>query len=159
MQTIDCRTGLGVLGRQDCLRCLASHPLGRVAVLVNGWPTIFPVNHHVVDSDTIVFRSDEVSKLAGVGGGLCMSLETDGIDDAGRLWSVTVTGVGREIVDAWELERLRELGLEPYGPGPETHWLRIRPESITGRRFTWLEWSVGVRRPVALNGECDADCR
>jgi Pyridoxamine 5'-phosphate oxidase len=89
MQTIDCRTGLGVLGRQGCLRCLASHPLGRVAVLVNGWPMIFPVNHHVVDSDTIVFRSDEVSKLAGVGGGLCMSLETDGIDDAGRLWSVS----------------------------------------------------------------------
>jgi hypothetical protein len=81
MQTIDCRTGLGVLGRQGCLRCLASHPLGRVAVLVNGWPMIFPVNHHVVDSDTIVFRSDEVSKLAGVGGGLCMSLETDGIDE------------------------------------------------------------------------------
>jgi len=46
-------------------------------VLVNGWPTIFPVNHHVVDNDTIVFRSDDVSRLTDENRGLCMSLEAD----------------------------------------------------------------------------------
>jgi uncharacterized protein len=150
MLTAERGTRLEHLGWQECLRLLATHPVGRVVVTMNGWPTIFPVNHHVVDSDTIVFRSDELLKLTDATSGLRMSLETDGIDDAGQLWSVTVNGVGREIVDAWELERLRELGLEPYGPGPETHWLRIRPESITGRR---LPGSNGPRDEATRGGE------
>ena len=110
-------------------------------MLVNGWPTIFPVNHHVVDNDTIVFRSDDVSRLTDESRGLCMSLEADGIDDAGQLWSVTVNGVGREVAPA-ERARLRELGLESSVPGYKAHWIAIRLENVIGRRFGWLEWSA-----------------
>ncbi len=62
-----------------------------------------------------------------------MSLEVDGIDETGQDWSVAVHGVGREVVPA-ERARLRELGLEPPSVGSKSHWTRILPETITGRR-------------------------
>jgi uncharacterized protein len=141
MLTVDRGTGLGHLGWQECLQLLATHPLGRVAVTVNGWPAIYPVNHHVVDNDAIVFRSEDVSTMTDVSRGVCVSLEVDGIDDGGELWSVTANGVGRA-VDPAERARLRELGLESNAAGEKTHWFRVTPETITGRRFGWLEWSA-----------------
>jgi nitroimidazol reductase NimA-like FMN-containing flavoprotein (pyridoxamine 5'-phosphate oxidase superfamily) len=141
MLTVDRGTGLDHLGWQECLRLLATHPVGRVAVTVNGWPAIYPVNHHVVDYDTIVFRSEDVSTMTDLSRGVCVSLEVDGIDDGGELWSVTANGVGRA-VDPAERARLRELGLESNAAGEKTHWIRITPETITGRRFGWLEWSA-----------------
>ncbi len=134
MPTVDRRTGLEVLDRHECLRLLASQPVGRVAVVVDAWPMIFPVNY-ALDGDSIVFRTDEGSKLSGASSGFHMSFEIDGIDNMGRRgWSVVVNGVGREVVDASELARLRGLELEPWSPGAKTHWIRIRPESLTGRR-------------------------
>jgi uncharacterized protein len=138
MLTVDRGTGLDQLGWQECLRLLATHPVGRVAITVNGWPTTFPVNHHVVDIDTIVFRSEDVSTMTDVSRGVCVSLEVDGIDEAGELWSVTVNGIGRE-VDTMERARLRELGWEPPIGAERTHWIRLHPETITGRRFAWLD--------------------
>jgi uncharacterized protein len=139
--TSECRTGTEELGSQECLRLLATHPVGRVAVVVNGWPTIFPVAHHVMDFDTIVFRCDDISRFTDGNGGLSMSLEVDGIDDAGQLWTVAVNGVGRE-VDTMERTRLRGLGLEPPMGAETTHWIRLHPETVTGRRFAWLEWAA-----------------
>ncbi|HYU93277.1 MAG TPA: pyridoxamine 5'-phosphate oxidase family protein [Actinomycetota bacterium] len=133
MQTVEYRAGLEVLGRQECLQLLASHPVGSVAIVVDGSPTIFPVQHHVVDSDTIVFRSDS-TKLPNLSSGVRMSLEVDGIDDTGRDWTVAVHGIGREIVPA-ELARLRELGLEPSNLGSKGRWIPIVLNTIAGRRI------------------------
>ena len=141
MAALDYRTRPELLGRQECLRLLASHPVGRVAIVVDGWPIIFPVNLHVLNADTIVFRSEEVSRLTDSSIAISMSLEVDGIDDAGQLWSVAVNGFGREIVPA-ERARLHELGLESSAASRETHWIQIMPETVTGRRFGWLEWSA-----------------
>jgi uncharacterized protein len=100
MPTVDRRTGLEVLENRECLRLLASEPVGRVAVVVEAWPMIFPVNY-ALDGDSIVFRSDEGSKLSGASTGFHMSFEIGGVDDAGqRGWSVVVNGIGREVVDA-----------------------------------------------------------
>ena len=134
MPTVDHRTGLEVLLRDECLRLLASQLVGRVGVVVGAWPMIFPVNY-ALDGDSIVFRSDDGSKVSGASSGFHMSFEIDGIDNAGRRgWSVVVNGVGREVVDGTELARLHKLRFEPWASGPKTHWIRIRPETITGRR-------------------------
>jgi uncharacterized protein len=134
MPTVDSRTRLEVLDREECLRLLASQPVGRVAVVIDVWPMIFPVNY-ALDGDSIVFRSDDGSKVSGASTGFHMSFEIDGIDELLHTgWSVVVNGVGREVVDGTELTRLHELGLEPWASGAKTHWIRIRPETITGRR-------------------------
>lgn len=129
------------LRREEALRLLGSHAVGRIAVVVQGWPMIFPVNLHLLDSETIVFRSEEVWRLTDDRCATSMALEADGIDAAGRLWSVVVTGAGREIVPV-ERVRLRELWLESPTGAHEDYWIQIRPETVTGRRFGWLEWST-----------------
>ena len=100
---------------------------------------IFPVHHYVVDFNTIVFRGDEFSEYADASNGVRMSLEAEGVDDGDPLgWYVRVNGIAREVVDPTELARLRELVGEPRGAGAETHWIQLRPETITGRRYSSL---------------------
>jgi len=134
MPTVDRRTGLEVLDRDECLRLLASDPVGRVAVVVDARPMIFPVNY-ALDGESIVFRSDAGSKVSGATSGFPMSFEIDGIDEIFHTgWSVVVNGVGHEVVDGTELARLRALELRPWASGSKTHWIRIQPKTMTGRR-------------------------
>lgn len=134
MPIVHRRTGLEVLDREECLRLLAAEPVGRVAVVVNGRPMIFPVNY-ALDGESIIFRSDAGSKVAGATRGFPMSFEIDGIDEILHTgWSVVVNGVGHEVVDRTELARLRGLELRPWAAGPKPHWIRIQPKTMTGRR-------------------------
>src|SRR5215471_6339023 len=133
MRTVHRRSGLEVLDRAECLRLLASEPVGRVAVVVQARPMIFPVNY-ALDGESIVFRSDAGSKVSGATS-VVMSFEIDGVDEILHTgWSVVVNGVGHEVVDGTELARLRALELKPWASGPKTHWIRINPKTITGRR-------------------------
>jgi uncharacterized protein len=138
MRMIDDRTGLEVLAQDECLRLLNKQGVGRVAVVAGGRPMIFPVNY-VVDGRTIVFRTDEGTKLDGVTSGFNVAFEIDGIDAMYHSgWSVLVSGVGREVVDATEVAVLAELPLRPWAMGEKAHWVRIRPDTITGRRLITL---------------------
>jgi nitroimidazol reductase NimA-like FMN-containing flavoprotein (pyridoxamine 5'-phosphate oxidase superfamily) len=136
MRLVDNRSGLQVLDKRQCLELLASHEVGRVAVVVGNAPMIFPVNY-VVDEGTIVFRTAEGTKLSGAGTGFRMAFEIDGIDHHVREgWSVVVSGMGRRIVEPNELARVEALPLEPWAKGDKPHWVRIRPETMTGRRVS-----------------------
>ncbi len=97
------------------------------------------MHHHVVDSNAIVFRGDDVSEYADTSIGVRMSLEAEGIDEGDLLgWHVRVMGVGRDVVDPAELARLRQLVVEPLGAAPKSHWIQLRPETILGRRCSCL---------------------
>ncbi|MEO7429615.1 MAG: pyridoxamine 5'-phosphate oxidase family protein, partial [Acidimicrobiales bacterium] len=50
---------------EECWSLLATVPVGRIGVLVNSAPEIYPVNH-AVDGETIVFRTDPGTKLDAV---------------------------------------------------------------------------------------------
>jgi nitroimidazol reductase NimA-like FMN-containing flavoprotein (pyridoxamine 5'-phosphate oxidase superfamily) len=134
MRLVDNRSGLQVLDRRQCLDLLESQDVGRVAVVVGNAPMIFPINY-LVDEGTIVFRTAEGTKLSGAGNGFRMCFEIDGIDRGAREgWSVVASGTGRTIVEPNELARVRALPLEPWAQGDKPYWVRIRPETITGRR-------------------------
>lgn len=136
---IDDRTHLEVLSRDECLRLLREHAIGRVAVVAGGRPLIFPVNY-TVDGATIVFRTDPGTKLDGVSNGFNVAFEIDGIDALYHTgWSVLLSGRGREIVEPNELTAVAELPLRPWAKGDKAHWVRIRPETITGRRIITLD--------------------
>lgn len=136
MRMIDDRTGLEVLAQDECLRLLREQGVGRVAVVAGGRPMIFPVNY-AVDGRTIVFRTDEGTKLDGVTSGFNVAFEIDGIDPMYHTgWSVLVSGVGRHVVDVTEKARLAELPLRPWAAGEKSHWVRIRPDTLTGRRIS-----------------------
>lgn len=124
------------ISRDECLRLLSQSSLGRLAALVDGRPVVFPVNY-TVDRDTVVFRTDPGTKLAGAGFGR-VAFEIDGTDPERRTgWSVIVQGVGTEITEALDLrsDALRNLDLQPWAPGQRAHWVAIEAESITGRRL------------------------
>jgi nitroimidazol reductase NimA-like FMN-containing flavoprotein (pyridoxamine 5'-phosphate oxidase superfamily) len=127
-----------VLGREECLRLLASQSLGRLAInLRSEVPMIRPVNY-VFDERTqsIVFRTDFGSKLQGILITAKAAFEVDSIDAVRRTgWSVIVTGAVEKVSNHLELERFENLELRPWEPGEKPHWARIRVWTITGRRI------------------------
>jgi nitroimidazol reductase NimA-like FMN-containing flavoprotein (pyridoxamine 5'-phosphate oxidase superfamily) len=118
--------------------------VGRLAVIIDDQPEIFPVNH-LVDLGSVVFRTGLGTKLTGAVGHQ-VAFEVDGYDlETSSAWSVVVkgraTGVNR-LDDA-----LAVISLPPFAwhPAPKPHFVRIEPDSITGR---WFEVSGGARPTV-----------
>ena len=135
MTKIDERTGLEELAETECLLLLGRHTVGRLAVLDGGRPAVFPVSYRR-DGNTIVFRSDEGTKLDAIGDDDAVAFEIDELDPRLRSgWSVAVTGRATEVTDTLELEQVRRLHLDPWAPGAKACYIRIVPDSIGGRRI------------------------
>ena len=56
-----------VLSRDECLRNLRSHGIGRLGFVVRDQPLVFPVNY-AMEGSHIVFRTDPGTKLGNVVG-------------------------------------------------------------------------------------------
>jgi uncharacterized protein len=124
------------IAESECLELLASHSVGRIAVVAQGSPLIFPVNY-VLDGRTVAFRTDPGTKLEAAVLGR-VAFEIDGIDSLYQEgWSVLVQGVGREITDAWDAwsQRVRGHHLEPWAAGAKEHWVAIASPLFSGRRI------------------------
>jgi uncharacterized protein len=123
------------LTKSECFGLLAGQRLGRVAVVDDLGPIALPVNY-VVDRHTVVFRTDEGTKLDAARQRTRVAFEVDGADAATRSgWSVVVRGEATEITDPAELAALRRLPLFPWAPGAKSRYVRILPAMLTGRRF------------------------
>ena len=136
MKLQDPRTGIEVLDQDACLTLLAADEVGRLGVIAGGAPRIFPVNY-VLDGDTIVFRTASGTKLdAGVRSPACFEL--DALDRASRTgWSVLVIGFLEEVTKyqgaVWD--RLQALPLDPWSTHEKSHFVRLVPQHIGGRRL------------------------
>jgi hypothetical protein len=126
-------TGFEILDAGECLRLLGSVPVGRLVFTQGGLPVVRLVNF-LVDTDTIVFASDERDWLPAAHRGDVVAFEADDVDPSQQLgW--TVTSIGHLSVvpadEAAELERT----------APSWAGLRGRPlirlgvESLSGRRI------------------------
>jgi nitroimidazol reductase NimA-like FMN-containing flavoprotein (pyridoxamine 5'-phosphate oxidase superfamily) len=137
----DDRTTLGALDVEECLVLLRWENIGRLAVGVRGEaPLVVPVNF-VVYEGSIIFRTDDGTKLDRVRE-QPVSLQVDRFDQYRRIgWSVLVRGIAHEINPA----ELPDLDLEPWAPGRKSHWVRIVPTAISGRRLE-LANRTGDRR-------------
>ena len=123
------------LTKSECFALLSGARLGRVAVVDDQGPIVFPVNF-VLDRHVVVFRTDEGTKLAAAAKGSRVAFEIDGTDEAARSgWSVLIRGEATEVTDPAELGRLRKLRVSPWAPGAKTHYVRILPAKLTGRRI------------------------
>jgi uncharacterized protein len=123
------------LTKSECFALLAREHLGRVAVVDDRGPMVFPVNF-VLDHHMLVLRTDEGTKLDAAMRGSQVAFEIDGADAATRAgWSVVVRGEAVEVTDPVELARLSKLPLHPWAPGAKAHYVRILPAAMTGRRI------------------------
>jgi nitroimidazol reductase NimA-like FMN-containing flavoprotein (pyridoxamine 5'-phosphate oxidase superfamily) len=125
-----------VLSREECLRLLASHNFGRLAVAMDT-PVIRPVNYQFDErSQSIVFRTADGSKFRAMLLSANAAFEIDGIDEGSRTgWSVIIVGTAEEVTNPSEVRRLDGLGLETWTPGRKAHWMRIRAWTVSGRRL------------------------
>lgn len=135
MAVLDGRTWLEHLSPRECWVLLEDHLVGRVGVLVDSAPEIYPVNY-AVDDRTIVFRTDPGSKLRAVERSPSVCFQIDGVDvETASGWSVLVKGRAVGIHDVEGLRRARALKLELWSLGDKANWIRIEPAEVTGRRI------------------------
>jgi nitroimidazol reductase NimA-like FMN-containing flavoprotein (pyridoxamine 5'-phosphate oxidase superfamily) len=122
----------------DCEARLAASTLGRIGVIVDGRPEIFPVNH-VYDRRTrsVVFPTNDRTKLQAALAWPWVAFEVDGVEpDGSSAWSVLVVGRAEEITDADEVARLAAQRSVRWAAGATARWIRIVATKTTGRRIS-----------------------
>jgi nitroimidazol reductase NimA-like FMN-containing flavoprotein (pyridoxamine 5'-phosphate oxidase superfamily) len=126
------------IGAEECARLLASAVVGRLGVIVDGRPQIFPVNH-VYDpaSGCVAFPTQQGTKLRAALSWPFVAFEVDGLEpgDKGG-WSVLVVGTAEEITDPAEIRTLTGRRHVLWVADRSAHWVRIVPATVTGRRIS-----------------------
>ena len=127
------------LEHHECWAQLRRVSVGRLAVLADGRPDIFPINY-TVDGGTLVFRTGQGTKLSAASGDAAVALEADGVDtETGLAWSVVVKGTAAIVRGTEEVLDTSRLYLFPWQAGRKDAFVRITPDSVTGRRFKVTE--------------------
>lgn len=121
--------------------------VGRLAVVVDAQPDIFPINY-LVDHGSIVFRTAQGTKLLAAVNSK-VAFEVDSHDPlTGQAWSVVVKGVAREVTELHDVLNALELPLSAWHAAAKPRIVRIEPESISGRRYEALDRPAqGESRP------------
>jgi nitroimidazol reductase NimA-like FMN-containing flavoprotein (pyridoxamine 5'-phosphate oxidase superfamily) len=136
MRITDPSTWMEHLSERDCWVLLENAAIGRIGVLVDSAPEIYPVNF-VVDDRTIVFRTERGQKVRGLDRSPSVCFEVDRFDEATSTgWSVLVKGRAHEVVARADERHLLSLDLQYWGLGPKPIWIRIDPAEVTGRRIS-----------------------
>lgn len=126
--------GLEVLDEAQCTSLLHLQRVGRIG-LGGETPLVVPVVYALLDGD-IVFRTAPGEKLIAAAMHRPVAFEIDDFDLEHRTgWSVIVVGAASEIVHPKELEQAKGLGLVPWAGEVRDRFVRITPETISGRRI------------------------
>jgi nitroimidazol reductase NimA-like FMN-containing flavoprotein (pyridoxamine 5'-phosphate oxidase superfamily) len=124
-----------ILDAAECWRLLAEVPVGRLGIVSDGRPDVFPVNFKV-ENETIVFRTGHGTKLHAIERGGYVALEADVVSaEFGLAWSVIVKGPATIV--AHSEATLDKIGrsLFPWQGISQEHIIKIDPETVTGRRY------------------------
>ena len=136
MKATESKAELEEILETECLEILGQHSLGRIAIVVDGQPQIFPVNY-AMSGRIIAFRTAAGSKLSHAPTSK-VSFEIDEYDSSvGVGWSVMVQGVAVDATDAFDdvSWAARAAAPWPLAPGAKPYRIAIEPSKITGRRF------------------------
>lgn len=124
---------VSVLDEQRCWNLLGRHELGRLAVVDEGTPDIFPVNY-VVDGRSVLLRTAPGSKLLDITANPAVAFEVDEHDDDFAA-SVVLKGVAEPLHLQSEIDAADALGLASWIPTLKYRWVRVRATNISGREF------------------------
>jgi nitroimidazol reductase NimA-like FMN-containing flavoprotein (pyridoxamine 5'-phosphate oxidase superfamily) len=124
------------LAPDKCLRLLRDSAVGRIAVVVNEFPLVLPVNYRLVEATGVTWvavrtRPGNVLDRAP----MPVAFEIDAIDPIHREgWSVLVRGTLQHVNPDTADFRVR-FDPEPWFESERDAWLVIEPFSITGRQL------------------------
>lgn len=122
-----------VLDERECWELLELAPMGRLALAAAGEIDIFPINF-VVHEQALYFRTAPGTKLIELVINPKVAIEIDGWDE-GEAFSVVVKGDAERLEHAVEIDAAERLPLAPWVPTFKYRWVRIRPVTVSGRRF------------------------
>lgn len=125
--------GVTILPAHECWELLGSLALGRLVTYADGQPDIFPVNY-VIQRRTVLFRTAAGTKLVSSAINNQVLFEVDDHNVA-EARSVIVRGTARSLRTPEELEEAERAQVLPWTRPEKTHYVRIVPQSVTGRRF------------------------
>jgi Pyridoxamine 5'-phosphate oxidase/Helix-turn-helix domain len=119
----------------ECHRLIAAGGIGRIAFCTTSGPAVLPVNFAAV-AGTIVIRTAEGTAVEGHAYER-VAFEVDHIDEAlSQGWSVLVRGRAHRVTHPAELQLVRrDAAIWPWPGGDRDVYVRIVPDSITGRRI------------------------
>ena len=133
----------------ECLRLLASVPVGRVGFVADGEVVVLPVNH-LVDGQDVIFRTAHGSKLSAAEGQDLAVFEADNYNEQTLSgWSVLISGRAQVVDAEADIQRLRlslsRLGVYPWVTAVRhPFWIRIRPVSVSGRQTRGTRWAPHI---------------
>jgi len=129
------RPSLEQLTVEECFAMVAPGGVGRFCYADEQGPVAVPVNFGVLDGD-IAFRTDSNAMVLAVESAKEVSFEVDHLDEAlSEGWSVLLTGEARVVVDADEIDRVRNMGILPWAGGERPTYVRLIPQHVSGRRI------------------------
>ena len=123
------------LSVDECWHLLRTTDIGRLAVAIRNRPDIFPVNF-AVDEETIIINTAPGTKLAAAVLGRAVAFEADVLDPVTRTgWSVVLKGQAAEVDKPEEFIAAQALDIQTWTDSDKSRYLRLVPESVTGRRI------------------------
>ena len=127
-------SGTTVLDEEHAWRLLRGYGLGRLVVVVDGEPEVFPVNYAITDRSSVVFRTAPGSKLAALTVSPRVAFEVDQLY-GDQAWSVVVRGRARLHTESGALDFADDLAVHPFVRGERYEVVEITADSITARGF------------------------
>jgi nitroimidazol reductase NimA-like FMN-containing flavoprotein (pyridoxamine 5'-phosphate oxidase superfamily) len=132
----------------ECLRLLRQSIVGRIAVVIDEFPIVLPINYRLVETESVTWiavrtRPGNVIDRAPVHA----AFEIDGIDPSSRQgWSVLARGILQH-VDADAADFRARFDPEPWLLAERDSWMVIDPFTISGRRLhpAEVEWVFHAR--------------
>jgi nitroimidazol reductase NimA-like FMN-containing flavoprotein (pyridoxamine 5'-phosphate oxidase superfamily) len=135
--------GVTILPEHECWNLMSGVALGRLVTSVDGIPEIFPVNF-VVQHKSILFRTAEGTKLVSTAINNRVLFEVDEHNVA-EGWSVIVKGRARSLRTDEQIQEAERAQLLPWLSSEKTHYVRVLPDAVTGRRFRFGPPLLGSR--------------
>ncbi|MGW0875678.1 pyridoxamine 5'-phosphate oxidase family protein [Streptomyces sp. NPDC002740] len=145
---MDADDGFCALDRQECLRLLATVPVGRIVYTRQALPAVLPVNFCLDRDGAVLVRTSASSELVSAIDGALVAFEADEVDAATHSgWSVVVMGEATVVTDPAEHVRLLRTGPRSWAPAPQEVFVRIDAELVTGRELAGGRSVYGVHFP------------
>jgi hypothetical protein len=118
----------------QCWRLLETVALGRLAVEGHdGRPDVFPVNY-LVHNGNLFIRSAPGAKLRSISKHPAVAFEIDG-ETTRYHWSVVVRASAHRMDTDADIEASGILSLISSSPTQKDNFIRLTPDTVTGRRF------------------------
>ena len=130
------------LSLERCVQLLGATSIGRIAMVVDRYPIVFPVNYRLVnDADPwLVIRTRPGGMIDRTQSHV--AFEIDGFDTGHKAgWSVLVRGGVRSLTES-DKETVALIDPHPWLRAERSLWIGIQPLTITGRnlRSDVVEW-------------------